>query len=99
MALIDIYECFGSISGVAGAWLLALKFRYSKFGWIAYLISNLFLIGFDIAMGRHWLIFKDSAFTLSSLVGIWNYVICDRFPSLPAFSLNWVAAIFKPRAT
>lgn len=92
MSLIDVLECAGSISSVAGAWLLALKFRYSKFGWCAYLLANFFLIGFDLALHRQWLIFKDCSFTLSSLVGVWNYVICDKFSQLPTINLDWLTA-------
>ncbi len=97
MNWIDIFECVGSLNGIAGAWVLALKCRYSKFGWLAYLASNIFMIAFAIALQRNWLLLQFCAFTLSSLVGIWNYIVCDKYPLLPMFSVQSIGTMFGAR--
>lgn len=94
--LVDILECLGSISALCGAWLLALRCRYSKFGWCAYLVANGFLLGFALDIDRYWLTAQYVGFTLSSLLGVWNYVLVDRYPNLPLVDLDWLrGAILK----
>lgn len=83
MTLADVVEIGGAINGVAGAWMLAIRFRYSSYGWIAYLLSNMFWLVFAISIDRKWLLIQTICFTGSSLVGVWNYVVVGRYPHLP----------------
>lgn len=95
LTLVDVLECLGSISALCGAWLLALRCRYSKFGWCAYLVANGFLLGFALDIDRYWLSAQYIGFTLSSLLGVWNYVVVDRYPTLPAVDLERIKGFFS----
>ena len=81
--LVDVAEIVGAINGMAGAWLIALRFKYSRWGWIAYLISNICWVAFAADIHRNWLLIQMIGFTFSSVVGVWNYWIVASYPQLP----------------
>lgn len=88
MNLIDVFEALASLNGMLGAMLLALRFKYSKYGWYAYLGSNVFWLAFAWSIDRNWLFAQNVVFALTSLIGIWNYVVVDRYPQLHPVSLR-----------
>ena len=45
-------EWSGSLLGLVGAFLLATNSRVSRYGWIAFLAANVFMICFAVAIHR-----------------------------------------------
>lgn len=77
--MIDVAEVAGAANGLLGAWLLAFKTPYAKFGWVAYLISNVFWLAFALILARQWMLVQTVGFTVSSVVGLWNHVLPETF--------------------
>lgn len=70
--MIDFLEWAGSLSGLAGAFLLATHTRFSRYGWLAFLAANLALIGFSIGIGRYGLLVQQVGFTATTLLGLYR---------------------------
>lgn len=68
--MIDALEILGSVAGLFGAFLLATHSKVSRYGWIAFLLANLALIGFAIGIERHWFLAQQLGFTATSLLGL-----------------------------
>jgi hypothetical protein len=70
-----IFELTGAAFGVLGTVLLALNGPRAGWGFVAYLASNAAWIGFAWIHG-HWGLFAQQvAFTASSLLGVWVWLI------------------------
>ena len=67
-------EWAGSLLGLIGAGLLALNNAYSGYGFVAFFISNLFWIGWGIKRKAFGLLTMQAGFTLTSIVGITNWL-------------------------
>ncbi len=65
----------GAATGIAGTLLLAVPGTASKWGFVLYLVSNIFWIRFGLATKAPGLIVQNAAFTVSSLVGIWFWIL------------------------
>jgi hypothetical protein len=75
---IDLLEISASASGLAGATLLALNGRRAGWGFAAFLASNIGWLAFAAA-GGHWFMFAQQVgFTITSLIGIWRWLIVPR---------------------
>lgn len=70
--MIDSLEAFGAIFGLLGAFLLATHTGISRYGWLAFLLANLALIGFSIGIERYWLLAQQLGFMLTSLLGLYR---------------------------
>lgn len=68
-------EWAGAITGVIGAGLLATNSAISGFGFIAFLISNLFWIAFAINKRSFGLLSMQVLFTATSLLGVYRWLI------------------------
>lgn len=67
---LKMFEWGGSLTGLAGAAVLASNTRISKYGWWLFLLANVFMIVFA-KMGRHdGLLLQQVGFTLTSVLGI-----------------------------
>lgn len=84
----QVAQVGGSINGMAGSWLLAFNCQGSKFGWILFLLSNVFWLTFAYLLDFQWLLLQTVSFTASSALGVWNHVLVDRYPSLPSVTLR-----------
>jgi len=96
MLLLDGSEIAGSISGLLGAWLLAVRGRNANLGWWAYLASNLCWMTFALLLNRQWLMVQTIGFTASSVVGIWNYWAVERYPGLRPIQISLRRAVPRP---
>jgi nicotinamide riboside transporter PnuC len=68
--------------GVAGTLLLATRGRFAGWGFVAYLASNAGWIVFAWR-GGHWaLLAQQLAFTVSSLIGAWVWLLQPRLANL-----------------
>lgn len=68
-------ELFATACGLLGTLLLATLTRWAGWGFVAFLASNAGWLAFSYAHG-HWFMFTQQVgFTLSSLIGIWKWLI------------------------
>ncbi|MAP25338.1 MULTISPECIES: nicotinamide mononucleotide transporter [unclassified Methylophaga] len=65
-------EFSGSIFGLLGAFLVAMQVPGSEFGFVFFLISNLFFIQFSLSNRYYALLLMQVGFTATSLMGIYN---------------------------
>ena len=63
-------EWLACFAGLIGAALLAMNNRYSKWGFVAFLVSNLFWIVFGIHSEAWGLVTMQIGFTITSVLGI-----------------------------
>lgn len=65
-------EWSGCCLGLFGALLLATNTRVSRYGWAAFLGSNIALILFSLAIQRDGLLLQQIGFTATSLLGLYR---------------------------
>ena len=76
MANLEFLQWTGAATGVAGTVLLAVHGSpWSKFGFLFYLASNVCWIRFGIATKTPGLTVQNLAFTASSLLGVWCWIL------------------------
>lgn len=68
--MIDALEASGTVLGLIGAFLLATNTRFSRYGWVAFLLANFALMGFAIGIERYWLLAQQTGFMATSLLGL-----------------------------
>ncbi|MDF2461802.1 MAG: hypothetical protein K0Q43_37 [Ramlibacter sp.] len=71
-SVLDLLEWSGSLVGLTGALLLAVNMKVSRWGWVAFLVSNVILIALMIGLQRRGLLVLQVGFLVSSLLGIWR---------------------------
>jgi hypothetical protein len=65
-----IMEWAGCILGLLGAVLLAVNCRVSRWGWVAYLLSNAAWIGYSIHAGANGLLLQQVFLIITNIVGL-----------------------------
>lgn len=68
-------QWIGCAFGVFGAFLLALNTRFSGWGFVSFLASNGCWIGFAVLTNAPGLFYMQVAFTGTSLLGIYRWVL------------------------
>lgn len=63
-------EWLGCISGLLGASMLASNTYLSKYGWWAFFVANLAMIGLAIVIDRTGLLIQQIGFTATSILGL-----------------------------
>lgn len=76
-----VLEWVGCLVGLLGAFLLATNTSFSRYGWIAFLIANLAMIGLAILIGRWGLLVQQLGFTATSLLGLYRTKLWPSFVS------------------
>lgn len=75
----DYLEWGGSLAGLLGSFLLATHTRVSRYGWLAFLIANIAMIGFAF-MGRHYgLLTQQLGFMATTLLGVYRAGLLIKF--------------------
>jgi hypothetical protein len=75
-------EWAGSVLALLGAFLLATNSRVSRWGWGAFLCSNVLLIVLAISIGRWGFLTMQIGFLGTSILGIWRtFAARERNPS------------------
>lgn len=74
-----LLEWSGSLLGLTGAFLLATHAQFSEYGWIAFFLANLAMIGFAVGIRRYGLLVQQIGFTATSVLGMYK----AGFMSLP----------------
>lgn len=70
-----VMQWAGCVTGIAGTLLLAMRNRYSGYGFVVYLISNACWFAFGIATGAPGLAVQYAAFTVTALFGVWRWLL------------------------
>lgn len=68
--MVEFIEAFGAILSVGGTVLLALNNKYSRWGWLCYLMANISLVHYTYMQNAQWLLGMYIVFTVISVVGI-----------------------------
>ncbi|MHB0927748.1 MAG: hypothetical protein ACYC3W_02335 [Candidatus Nanopelagicales bacterium] len=71
--LVQIIEWIGAFLGMAGALALSWNVSWSKWGWVGFLASNLFLIALAIHKRMWGFLMMQLVFTYTSINGIVHY--------------------------
>lgn len=71
----DRLEIAGAIPGMIGAMVLALNISISGWGWIAFLLSNIFWVGFSYKKQYPWMFVQQLVFTATSVTGIQRWLM------------------------
>jgi nicotinamide riboside transporter PnuC len=71
-------EITAAAFGVLGTLLLALKGKHAGWGFVSYLASNAGWVAFAWMHGHFGLLAQQLAFTATSLVGIWIWIVKPR---------------------
>ena len=72
-------EWTGCALGLLGAALLAFNFRYSRYGWLAFLGANVAMISFALLIDKHGLLVSQIGFACTSVLGMWRSGLFCRF--------------------
>lgn len=68
-----LFEWLGSLTGIGGATFLALNMPWSGWGFVLFLVSNVFWITFAISRKYMGLLMMQLVFTLTSVIGIYRW--------------------------
>lgn len=68
-------EWTGALLGLIGSAMLALNVSVSGFGFLAFLISNLFWLVFGVKKKAWGLVTMQVGFTVTSLMGLYNWLL------------------------
>lgn len=74
-----VLEWVGCLVGLLGAFLLATNTSISRYGWIAFLVANLAMIGLAILIDRWGLLVQQLGFTATSLLGLYRAKLWPSF--------------------
>jgi hypothetical protein len=83
MGASEAVEWAGAIVGMLGAVVLATHSRISRWGWVAFLVSNVLLIALTASIGRWGLLAMQLGYLGTSVLGI--------FRAFPGVAL-WIRA-------
>ena len=72
---LGVAEWLGCLTGVAGSALLALNNRFSGFGFVLFMVSNLCWIAYALTNGIFGLVTMQVAFTVTSGIGIYRWLL------------------------
>jgi len=70
-----IAEWGGAFMGLLGAALLATNSDISGWGFVAFLVSNLFWIAFGVLNKTYGLLLMQTGFTLTSILGVYRWLL------------------------
>lgn len=65
-------EWSGALVGLCGAYMLAFNTRFSRYGWIAFLVANVAMISFALVISAHGLLVQQIGFSFASLIGMYK---------------------------
>lgn len=69
---VAVLEWSGSLCGLTGAFLLATHTRLSRYGWVAFFVANISMVGFALGIGRYGLLVQQLGFMATSLLGMYR---------------------------
>lgn len=72
-AMLELMEWIAAGLGLLGAGLLATNTRWSAYGWLAFLASNVCWIAYAQVHGAWGLLAQQIGFTATSCLGLWRW--------------------------
>ena len=72
-ARLEPLECLGALAGGFGALLLSQNSIHSKWGWVGFLLSNMFFLAMSYQKKLYGLLLVQGYFFYTSLNGIFHY--------------------------
>lgn len=78
MSTIAFYEWAGSLTGLLGAALIAVRCRFSGYGFLFFLLSNFCWIAYGLSTGASGLILMQIGFTATSLLGVYRWLVTEK---------------------
>lgn len=84
LSLLDLktaFEWAGTVCGITGAAMVSSNTKYSKFGWIPFLISSVMLMGFAVKSDAWGLFLLECCFFLTNLIGLYRWLLKPYFES------------------
>ncbi len=73
--MLHVLDWCGSALGLIGAYMLAFRFRGSRYGWFAFFAANGFYVAMASTVGLPGLLAQQLGYSVSSAIGIYRYVI------------------------
>jgi nicotinamide riboside transporter PnuC len=70
-----LMEWLGGIVGLTGVALLALHGRFSRWGWVACLVSNAIWISYSLMNGAHGLLFQQAGLVIANVIGLRRWFV------------------------
>jgi len=75
LSLVTVFEWSGTLTGLAGAALLAANRHWSGWGFAAFLVSNVFWMIFALMTHAYGLALMQVGFLLTSIVGLFRWLL------------------------
>jgi hypothetical protein len=94
--MVGYLQWIGCAFGVLGAFLLALNTRLSGWGFVSFLVSNGCWIVYGVLADAPGLVAMQTAFTATSLLGIYRWLWAKPTDAMGSRELT-VDAIYNPR--
>lgn len=73
--MLSILEWTGCFTGLSGAALLAMNNRYSGWGFVLFLASNIAWITYGLLSHATGMVVMQIGFTATSLIGVWKWLV------------------------
>jgi hypothetical protein len=74
MKQMDVFELTGAATGIVGALLLAIKYRYSAWAWPIYIVSWLAWTAYAHSTHTYGLLTQQIIFTSINILGTWRWL-------------------------
>ncbi len=68
-------QWIGCVVGLSGALMLATKNSFSGYGFVLFLVSNMFWIAFGFVTNAPGLVVMQIGFSVTSAIGVWRWVV------------------------
>ncbi len=82
-----MFELLGRIAGLLGSYLLSENSTRSKYGWVAFLVSNGCIGTYAALTDAPFLLLMQAGFTYTSIRGVRRWILAkpqERAPERPA---------------
>ena len=76
-----VIEAAGTIFGIAGALMIALRFEGFAYGWIGFAISSIAMAVFAFHIRAWGLLLLQICFVCTNGIGLWNWLILPAIQS------------------
>lgn len=76
-----VLEWASTVCGLVGAYLLATNGRVARWGWVGFLLANLFAMAFALRAAHYGLFVQQVGFMGSSLLGMWRSGLFTQYHS------------------
>jgi hypothetical protein len=69
----NLMQWTGCALGLLGSLLVAANCRFSRWGFVAYLLSNTAWLAYSILIGVPGLLLQQVGFIITGLIGLWRW--------------------------